>query len=105
MGKYKRKMAKSGRVVTLWSRPVLKPQGPVRSKRDVRTFDDLPNSHKHVQGIVHNSKSRGHTAVFDTGAQKSMIGQDGWEIIKRHDNWITVKGADLGGLPKAGRCL
>ena len=98
-------MAKSRRVVTRRSRLVLRPQGPTLSKKAVRTFDALPKSQKHVQGIVHNRKERGHTAVFDTGAQKSMIGQDGWEIIKRHDNWITVKGADLGGLPKAGRCL
>ena len=78
MGKSKRKMAKSGCVVTWRSRPVLNPQGPARSKRDVRTFGALPKSKKHVQGIVHNGKARGHTAVFDTGSQQLMIGQDSW---------------------------
>ena len=43
--------------------------------------------------------------MFDTGYQKSMIGRDGWEIIKRHDTWIDAKGVDLCGTPKAGRIL
>ena len=43
--------------------------------------------------------------MFDTGAQQLMIGQDGWEIINRHDTWIYAKGVDLGGPPKTGRSL
>ena len=31
-----------------------------------------------------------------------MIGRDGWEIIKRHDKWIDVRGVDLGSSSKAG---
>ena len=95
-------MARSGRVVTQRIHPVLKPLGPVRSKRDVQKFDSLPKIQKHVQGIIHNGKYRGHTAVFDTGAQQLMIGRDGWEIIKRHDNWIDAQGVNLCGPPKEG---
>ena len=69
----------------------------------MQIFDALPKSQKHVQEIAHNRKARGHNAVFDTGAQKLMIGWDGWEIIKRHDTWIDANGVDLGGTPKAGR--
>ena len=67
MGKSKNIMAKSGPVVTRRSRPDLKPRGPTRSNQSVWTFDTLPKSQKHVQGIIHNEKARGHTAVFDTG--------------------------------------
>ena len=71
-------MANNGRAVTQRSRPVLKPQGPALIKIAVHKFDALPKFQKHVQVIVHNGKSRGHTAVFDTGAQQSIIGRDGW---------------------------
>ena len=40
--------------------------------------------------------------MFDTGAQQSMIGWDGWEIIRRHDSWIDERGVDLGVYPKSG---
>ena len=46
-----------------------------------------------------------HVAVFDTGAQQSMLGRDGWEIIKNHDKWINTRGVDLGGPSKTGRRL
>ena len=94
MGKSKNKMAKIGRVFTQRSRPFLKRRGPACSKRDVRTFDTLPKSHKHVQGIIYNGKLRGHTTVFDTGDQQPMIGRDGWEIIKRLDTWIYAQGVN-----------
>ena len=71
-------MAKNGCAVTRRSRPVLKPQGPALSKIAVQKFDALPKIQKHVQVIVHNGKARGHTAVFDTGAQQYMIGRDRW---------------------------
>ena len=74
MGKTNKKMANNGRVVTKMSRPVLKPQGSARSKRAVQNFNALPKKSKYVQGIFHNRKSSGHTAVFDTGDQHSMIG-------------------------------
>ena len=73
MGKSKN-MANSGCKVTYKGCLVLKPWGSVRSKRSVKTFDALPKSHKHAQGIVHYRIARGNTAVFDTGAKKSMIG-------------------------------
>ena len=47
--------------------------------------------------------ARGHTTVFDTGDQQSMIGRDGWEIIKRRDNWIDTQGVNMVGPSKAGR--
>ena len=47
----------------------------------------------------------GHTAVFDTGSQKSMIGRYGWEIVKRHDTWIDAQGVNMGGYSKEGRRL
>ena len=34
-----------------------------------------------------------------------MIGRDGWEIIKRHENWIDTRGVDLEGSSKMGRRL
>ena len=71
----------------------------------MQNFDALPNKSKHVQGIVHNGKAIGHTAVLDTGAQQSMIGRGGWKIIRRHDKWIYARGVDLGVPPKAGRRL
>ena len=77
----------------------------MRSKRAVRKFDALPKIQKHGQGIIHNGKARGHTAVFDTGSQKSMIGQDVWEITKRHDTWMDPQGVNLGGPPKSGHSL
>ena len=40
--------------------------------------------------------------MFDTGTQQSMIGRDGWEIIKHHNTWIYAKGVDLGGHQKTG---
>ena len=40
--------------------------------------------------------------MFDNGAQQLMIGRDGWEIIKRHDNWIDAQGVNLCGPPKEG---
>ena len=43
--------------------------------------------------------------MFDTGPQKFMIGQDGWEIIKHHDTWIYAQGVNMGGPSKAGRRL
>ena len=43
--------------------------------------------------------------MFDTGAQKLMIGQYGWEIIKRHDTWICAHGVKMGGPPKSGHLL
>ena len=43
--------------------------------------------------------------MFDTGAQQSMIGRDGWEIIRRHEKWIDTRGVDLGGSSKTGRRL
>ena len=105
MGKAKNKMAKNGRGITRRSLLDLKPRGSVRSKGAVRKPDAQPNKLRHVHGIFHNGKASGYTAVFDTGAQQSMIGRDGWEIIKRHDYWIDARGVDLGGPPKAGRRL
>ena len=81
-------MAKNGLKFTRKGRPVLKTRGSVRSKRDVWTLDARPKIHKHAQVIVHDEVARGHTAVFDTGAQQFIIGRDGWDIIKRHDTWI-----------------
>ena len=43
--------------------------------------------------------------MFDTGVQQSMIGRYGWDIIKRHDTLIDVKGVYLGEGPKTGRRL
>ena len=71
-------MAKNGRALTQRSRPVLKPQGTALSKIAVHKFDAIPKIQNNVQVIVHNGKARGPTAVFDTGAQKSMIGRDRW---------------------------
>ena len=71
-------MAKNKHAVTRRSRLFLKPQGPALSKIAVQKFDALPKIQNYVQVIVHNGKARGHTAVFDTGAQQSMIGRDGW---------------------------
>ena len=83
----------------------MKPRGYVRSKRDVKNFNSRPKSHKYAQGIVHDGIGRGHTTVFDTGPQKSMIGQYGWEIIKRHHNWIDAQGVKMGVHSKEGRRL
>ena len=43
--------------------------------------------------------------MFDTGAQQSMLGRYGWEIIRNHDKWIDTRGVDLGGPSKTGRRL
>ena len=43
--------------------------------------------------------------MFDTGAQQSMIGRDGWNIINRHDTWIYAQGVNMVGPSKTGRCL
>ena len=98
-------MAKSGRAVTQRGRPVLKPRGLTCSKRAVKTFNALTKIYKHAQGIFHDGIARGHTKMFDTGAQKLMIGQYGWEIIKRRDTWIYAQGVKMGGPPKSGRLL
>ena len=95
-------MSKSGRKVSRRGHPVMKPWGYVLSKRDVITFDSIPKSYKHAKGIAHNRIARGHTAVFNTGDHQLMIGQDGWDIIKRHDTWIYEQGVNMGGTPKAG---
>ena len=55
--------------------------------------------------FVHNRKASGHTSVFDTGSQQSIIGRDGWKIIRRHDTWIYARGVYLGVPPKAGSRL
>ena len=78
MGKTKGKIAKNGHAVTRRSCLVLKPRGPVLSKRALQKFDALPKIQNHVQVILHKIKARGHTAVFGTGAQKYIIGRDGW---------------------------
>ena len=44
-------------------------------------------------------------AVFDTRDQQSMLGRDGWDIIKRHEKWIDTRGVDLGGPSKTVRRL
>ena len=71
-------MAKNRRKVTHNGRPILKSRGFVHSKRDVRTFDACPKSHKHAQGIFYDGIARGHTLVFDTRDQQYMIVSDGW---------------------------
>ena len=81
-------MANNGRKITHKGRPFLNPRGTMHSRRAVKNFDARPKSHRNAQGIVHDRIERGHTAVFDTGAQKSMIGRDGWEMIKHHDTCI-----------------
>ena len=60
--------AKNGRKVTRNGCLVLKPQGPMGSKRAVRSFDASPKSDKHTQAIVHDRITRGHTTLFCTGA-------------------------------------
>ena len=57
---------------------------------------------RHTQGVV-QGEAGAHVAVFDTGAQKTMLGDGGWEIIKNHDRWIDTRGVNLGGSSKAGR--
>ena len=68
---------------------------PAISNRAVWNFNDQPKSLKYVQGIDHSGISRGHTAVFDTGAQQSMIGLVVWEIIKRPDTWIYAQDVNM----------
>ena len=75
--------------------PVMKPRGSVCSNRAVITMDACPKIHKHAQVIVHDGVVRGHTTVFDTGAQKLMIDRDGWDIIKSHDTWIDAQGVSM----------
>ena len=43
--------------------------------------------------------------MFDTGAQKSMIGWYGWGIIKQNGTCIDARGVNMGGTSKAGRWL
>ena len=43
--------------------------------------------------------------MFDTRVQQSIIGRDGWEIIKRHDTWIDAQGVNIGGSSKSGHRL
>ena len=71
----------------------------------MRNLDVIFKGHNHAQGIVHNGYDKNHTTVLDTGAQKSMIGMGGWEIIKRHDSWIDAQGVNMGGLSKADHRL
>ena len=47
----------------------------------------------------------GHTTVFDTGAQQSMIFWGGWDIIKCHDTWIDAQGVNMGVPSNEGRGL
>ena len=105
MGKNKKKLAKNGRGITRRSLPVLKPQGSTRSRGALWKPYSLPNKLRHVQEILHNRKVSVHTVVFDTGSQQSMIGRDGWVIIKSNYSWIDARGVDLGGPPKADRRL
>ena len=78
-------IAKRGRKSPVKGRPVLKPRGVARSKRYVQTLDGLPKSQNYSQGIIHNGAARGHTTMLDIGAQQSMVGMGGWDIIKGHD--------------------
>ena len=82
----------------------MKPQDPFRSKGAAKKTDARPNKLRHIHGII-QGKARGQTAVFGTGSQQSMVVKDGWEIIKRHDNWIDARGVYLGSSLKAGRRL
>ena len=43
--------------------------------------------------------------MLDTGSQKSMVGMEGWEIIKRHDTCIYAEVVNMGGSSNAGFCL
>ena len=100
---------KGGQTIPRKSRPGLKPRGPLGSRGTPRsTARTSPNKSRvklrHYQGVVKGAEGA-HVAVFDTGAQQSMLGRDGWEIIKNHDNWIDTRGVDLGGPSKAGRRL
>ena len=97
-------MVKDGRKVSRRSRPCLNPGDPLCGKGAVRKPDARPNKLRHIQVIV-QGKASGHTDVFDTSAQQSMISRDGWEIIKRHEKWIDTRGVYLGGSSKAGRRL
>ena len=97
-------MVKGGRNISRRSRTRLKPRDPLCSKGSARKPDARTNKLRHVQGIV-QGKVSGHTAVFDTGAQQSMIGRYGWEIVKRHEKLIDTRGVDLGGYLKTGSRL
>ena len=68
----------------------------------MQTLDARPKIQNHEQGIVHNGDSSGHTALFDTWDQQSIIGRYGWEIIKRRDTWIDAQGINMGGSSRAG---
>ena len=68
----------------------------------MRTLNDRPKIHKYAHGIFYDGIARGHTVVFDTGVHQSMIGRNGWEIIKRRDNWIDTQGVNMGGYSKSG---
>ena len=89
-------MAKNRRKVTRKRCPVLKPRGSVHNKRSVQTFYARPKMHKHTQVISHDKIARVNTTLFGTGAQKSIIGREGWEIIKLHDTWIDTQGVNVG---------
>ena len=83
-------MAKNGRKFTRKERPVMNPLGSVNSKRGVQHFDACPKIHKYAQKIIQDSIARSHTTVFDIWDQQSMIGRDGWGIIKLSDTWIDA---------------
>ena len=100
-------MVKGGRAITRKSRLGLKPRGPLGSKQmPGRPASTVPNKLKlrHVQEVFHGGAGT-HVAVLDTRAQQSMLGRDGWDIIKNHENWIDTRGVDLGGPSKTGRRL
>ena len=65
--------------------PVLKPRGVARSNRSMKTLNDHLKIQKYAQGIFHNGATVGHIAVLATGAQQSIVGMGGCEIIKRHN--------------------
>ena len=109
MARKSKNMVKGGWVITRKSRPGLKPQRPLGSKRmPGQSASTGPNKFKlklrHVQGVVQGGAGA-HGAVFDTRAQQSMLGRDGWEIIKNHEKWIDTRGVDLAGPSKTGRHL
>ena len=107
MARKSKNMVKGGWAINRKSCPGLKPQGPLGSKQmPGRPDSTVPNKLKlsHVQEVVHGGAGT-HVAVFYTGAQQSMLGRDGWEIIKNHEKWIDTRGVDLGGPSKTGRRL
>ena len=100
---------KGGRATPRKSRPGLKPRGTLGIRGTSRsTANSSPNKSRvklrHYQGVVQGAAGA-HVAVFDTGAQQSMLGYGGWEIINYHDKWIDTRGVNLGGPSKASRRL